>query len=153
MMCEQQGRRSWEAAIILSERRDKRAIESMKRMLTSKHPVLGQIVAEALAAYGNDHFDALLEALPNSTDLTQITILSGLERIHDQRAVAPLIAFLQAGHNSILTYTTIRTLGALGDQRAVDLIRTFVNHDDAHIAKHARMALQQLEAASKNLEE
>jgi len=45
------------------------------------------------------------------------------------------------------------TAHTLLGKREVDLIRTFVNHDDAHIAKHARMALQQLEAASKNLEE
>ncbi len=45
------------------------------------------------------------------------------------------------------------TAHTLLGKREVDLIRTFINHDDAHIAKHARMALQQLEVASKNLEE
>lgn len=150
LMCEQQGRRSWEAAIILSERRDERAVGAMKRMLTSRHPVLGQVAAEALAAYGTKHIEALLEALPNSTYLTQIAIIGVLERIRDRRAVLTLMQFLPTVQQQVLMYTTIHALGLLGDPQAAAVVRGYINHDDTHVAKHARMAMQLLDAAQQN---
>ncbi len=146
IMFEQQGRRSWEAAIILTERRDDRAIGAMIQMLTSRHPVLGQVAAEALTAYGAQYLDTLIGALPNCTYLTQIAIIGALERIGDRRAVPPLLRFLQSVDQQVLLYTTIRTLGVLGDPQAIHTIRNYVNHENGHVAKHARMALQQLEA-------
>lgn len=146
IMCEQQGRRSWEAAIILSERRDPRALDAMKQMLTSRHPVLGQIAAETLAAYGNEYLEALIVALPRGTYMTQIAIVSALERIGDPRAVVPLIEFLPHAQSGVLLYTTIQALGTLGDPRAAAAISQFVDHPDAHVAKHARVALTQLDS-------
>ncbi len=146
IMFEQQGRRSWEAAIILTERRDERAIGAMIQMLTSRHPVLGQVAAEALTGYGSRFLDTLIDALPNCTYLTQIAIIGALERIGDRRAVVPLVKFLQVIEQQVLLYTTIRALGVLGDPEAINSIRAYINHENSHVAKHARMALQQLEA-------
>lgn len=150
LMLEQQGRRSWEAAIILSERHDPRAIEAMKHMLTSRHPVLGQVAAEALCAYGDQYVDVLIDALPASTYMTQIAIVAVLERIGDQRAVEPLLAFLSGQKQGVLLYTTIRALGSLGDAHSADAIRAFIDHEDAHVVKHARLALQRLEASQRH---
>lgn len=149
IMFEQQGRRSWEAAIILTERHDARSIQAMVQMLTSRHPVLGQVAAEALAAYGSQHLDTLIEALAHCTYLTQIAIIGALERIGDRRAVPPLIRFLQTIEQQVLLYTTIRALGVLGDQESIPVIRRFVNHENSHVAKHARLALQLLEARTE----
>ncbi|MBE2269718.1 MAG: HEAT repeat domain-containing protein [Anaerolinea sp.] len=150
VMCEEQGRRSWEAAIILSERHEVSALNAMKQMLVSRHPVLGQIAAETLAGYGTRFLDDLIAALPISTYLTQIAIISVLERIGDQRAVAPLMAFVQTVTTPMLIYTSLRALGALGDPSAIDLIRRYLKHEDAHVLKRARMALQELEKESRS---
>jgi HEAT repeat protein len=144
LMCEQSGRKSWEAAIILSKRKDDRAAEPMKRMLTSPHPTIGQVAAEFLARYDRLYVDELITALPQSTHLTQITIITVLGRLGDVRAVKPLMIHLLRTESTTVMYTAIRALAALGNPAAILAIRKFEFHDDHHVRTSAAAALNKL---------
>jgi hypothetical protein len=137
-------RRCWNAAEVLALIDDPRWIEPMQDVLTSPHPVLGQMAARALAQHGYLCVPALVAALPNSRMLAQVEIVLVLEHIGDLRAVAPLMELLRRTTSNLLRYTIIQALGTLGDRQAVELIRSFEQDDDLYLQKRVRIALQRL---------
>lgn len=143
-MYTQSGRKAWEAAVILGQIDDPRWRDPMCEMLTSAHPMLGQIAANALLRFGTDCVDALLAALPNSSYLTQIAIIDVLGKIGDRRVVAPLLKLLGECTGSTLCYMLIEALGRLGDPRSIEAIRPFLDDADHHVRKRAQNALNLL---------
>lgn len=150
VMMEERGRQSWEAGIILSERHELRAVPAMIRLLTSKHPTLGQVAAEALGQYGCRFIDELLKALPECTPLTQIAIVKTLGKLGDQCAVTPLINLLITSESSTIIHITIKTLADLCDPSALPAISGFQDHPDHHVRKSAANAIFVLNNRSKN---
>ncbi len=150
VMMEERGRQSWEAGIILSERHEPRAVEPMIRLLTSKHPTLGQVAAEALGQHGCRYIDELLNAMPFCTPLTQIAIIKTLGMLNDRCAVAPLINLLKSAESSTIIHLTIKTLSDLGDPNAVAAIVVFKDHPDHHVRKSVTYALSALDKHLQN---
>jgi HEAT repeat protein len=151
IMLTQSGRRAWEAALILTQLDDPRWREPMCKMLTSTHPVLGQVAANALLRFGAECVDVLIAALPNSSYLTQIAIIEVLGKIGDTRAVVPLMSLLDGCTSSTLCFTLIETLGKLGDRRCIEVIRPFLDNPDHHVRKRAQNALALLSTEQNSL--
>jgi HEAT repeat protein len=140
-MVTQSGRKAWEAAAILAQIEDVRWRDPMCKMLTSAHPILGQVAANALLRFGSQCVEPLVAALPTSSYLTQIAIIDVLGKIGDARAVSPLLNLLRECTSSTLCYMLIEALGKLGDPRSIDAIRPFLDDADHHVRKRAHKAL------------
>ncbi|MEO8393624.1 MAG: HEAT repeat domain-containing protein [Chloroflexota bacterium] len=143
------GRQCWEAAYVLAKIDDPRVARLMCELLRSPNIILTQIAAQALGRYGEQSIAVLVRALPMSSELTQIEIVSALEAIGSRRAVLPLLEFLRTTSSATLRYTTIQALGRLGDPQAIELIRSFQNDEDSHVCKRVRAALQALENSAQ----
>lgn len=153
LMLEQSGRASWQAAIILAHQHDERAIEPMKWMLTSPHPTLGQVAAEALAYYGSTYIDDLLRALPIARHMTQLAIISVLVALNNGTVVEPLLKFLNITDSSTAIYLTIRGLTRLGDPAALQVIRGFEAHEDYHVCESVNAAITKFTQDQRSVEE
>jgi HEAT repeat protein len=137
-------RRCWEAAAILAQFDDPRVERTLKVALKTGHPILALAAVRGLVRYGEGGSAALIEALPNNRELTQLEIVQALEEMGSRTAVTPLMKLLRTAESSVLRYTIIQALGVLGDPQATVLIRTFLNDEDHHVRKRANIALERL---------
>ncbi|MEP6986124.1 MAG: HEAT repeat domain-containing protein [Chloroflexota bacterium] len=144
-MQNQTGRKAWEAVSILSHIDDSRWMQPMKDMLTESNTMIATLAASALERFGTDIVDVFIDALPKCRCLAQMQIIIILERIGDERCTLPLMDLLLSTDSCDLQHTVIHALGILGDGRAIELIRTFQNHENHHVRKRAQATLKQLE--------
>lgn len=145
VMQSQKGRRAWEAAGILAQIDDPRWIEPMKEMLTTSNLIIASVAAATLERFGKSIVDTFIDALPKCNSVTQMQVISILERIGDRRCVELLMELLSTTVSVDLQHTIIQTLGTLGDAQATELIRSFLNHENHHVRKRAKAALLRLE--------
>jgi HEAT repeat protein len=149
-MQRQKGRQAWEAAAILAQIDDPRWFQPMKNMLTASNLFIASVAAATLERFGESVIGTFIEALPKCQAITQIQVIGILERIGDRRCVDILMELLRTSDSVDLQHTIIQTLGTICDARATELIRTFENHENHHVRKRARIALQRLEMLSSD---
>ncbi|MEO8609548.1 MAG: HEAT repeat domain-containing protein [Chloroflexota bacterium] len=149
-MQRQKGRQAWEAAAILAQIDDPRWIQPMKNMLMASNLIIASIAAATLERFGESVVGTFIDALPKCRAMTQMQIVGILERIGDRRCVDLLMDLLSTADSADFQYTIIQTLGALGDARAAELIRSFQHHENHHIRKRAQAALRRLESQSSS---
>ncbi len=132
------------AALILGELDHPLHLEYMAEALRTGNVLVQDIAARSLARHGEAAMSILLDALPDSQSLVQISIVRVLEKINSQKAVKPLIAALTSADSPSLRYTIIQALGVLGDPSSIALIRSFENDPDHHVRERVRAALERL---------
>ena len=125
---------------------DPRAIVPLADILHgARHPLLRMNAAQALAEFNDPEvIAALLDALHDENELVLTWVVTSLAALRDSRALEPLITLLEQTPSPEIRYTIIRSLGDLGDPRAVEHIRRFLNDDNQHVRRYALSALEKL---------
>lgn len=139
LSCE--NRQCWQAADVLADLQSDRAFAALSQALNMAHPLVSQTAARSLEKYGKRAVQPLIDSLPNATYMTQLRIVTALETLGDSRAVTPLIALLATVTVSSLRYTIIQALGKLGDPRAIDIIRPYLDDPDHHVRHRTEQAI------------
>lgn len=136
---------SAEAAIVLGEIGDRRAVEPLVVALQTGNMLVAQNAAQALGEIGDRRaVEPLIRALQTRGGLIMLWAITSLGQLGDRRAVAPLIAVLDAVESDSLRYTVIRALGEIGDPRAVEPILAYENDPSRHVRRDVRKALNRL---------
>jgi HEAT repeat protein len=134
------------AITVLAQIGDPRAIAPLTDTLRiSQYALLRMNAAQALAEFKDPAaVGALLAALNDEDELVLTWVVTSLAALRDIRAVEPLITLLNRAPSSEIRYMAIRALGDLGDKRAVEPIRCFINDDNRHVQRDAVSALEKL---------
>lgn len=141
----EEGRKAWAAAEVLGVLADKRAWPALVTALRSKNPMLGVAAAKALLKYTDeDVLPPLVDALPHATIMTQQTIIKGLQRLGDSRAVTVLVTQLGQAASPVIRIALVQALGELGDPSAMPAIRACLNDEDHHVREWSAVILKQL---------
>ena len=149
MFSENMGK-AWRAAQVLSKIDDPRRIEPMRQALTSRNSLVGQVAVQTLettASAGQSRsqtVEAFISALPEARFLVQLHIVAALERLGDEKAIAPLIDRLKTADSPELRYSIIQALGTLGATQALDLIRSFAHDENHHVRERVQIAERRL---------
>lgn len=76
--------------------------------------------------------------------IVQSMIVKSLADKQDKRSIAPLSGALKQMESPCVRYMLIRALGNLGDPVAIESILPFVNDEDHHVRRDAKLALEKL---------
>lgn len=139
LSCE--NRQCWQAADLLADLQSDSAFAALSQALNMVHPLVSQTAARSLEKYGKRAVQPLIDALPAASYMTQLRIVTTLETLGDSRAVTPLIALLELVTVSSLRYTIIQALGKLGDPRAIEVIRPYLDDPDHHVRHRTEQAI------------
>jgi HEAT repeat protein len=129
------------AALRLGQRGERNAVTGLIELLADIQHALyvGIFAAEALGQIGDKRaVMPLILALQN--DLLQGPAIEALVKLHDDRALEPLIELFANKH--VASLATV--LGNWGDMRAVDPLIAAMDDADAHVRYYAARALRKL---------
>jgi len=137
--------KNWEAASLLGQLGDERCIAPLLQALVSPNPLVGQVAADVLSKFDLTPWVAeLTNALPYSHRTVQLLIVRLLENIGDWQAVPALIELLVETSSPSIRSAVIKSLGRMGDTRAVNIILAFERDTDPEVYMQARIALDRL---------
>lgn len=112
--------------------------------LLSENPRQRELGRRKLIRFKNPAaFDILLNALSHQNLIVRKTACYPLGNIGDNRAVEPLLAFLE-DKSSRIASPPIIALGKIGDKRAVNSLIPMMNHPKHWIRRHTIEALENL---------
>jgi HEAT repeat protein len=136
-----------EAAKQLGQSGNSQAIAPLIKMLGESNRPVRWAAIEALGELqDHDAVPALLKYLERREAYRWGKILSvnALAACHDQRALAPLVTFLENSSDPILQRTVILALGKLGNGTTVPVVMPFLTDEREWIHQAAQDALIQL---------
>lgn len=148
------GRTAWEAARLLGKWRVEAATPMLVKALHGNDPVLGQIAVAALDQIEGDAMTrTFIDVLPYAHCMTQLDLISALERRKSTRALPVLCDLLNKTDSNMMRLCLIQAIGLLGNSQHIDLIVTYEDHEDTHIQKRVRIALKRLREQADNPDE
>ncbi|MBV6395136.1 MAG: hypothetical protein HFACDABA_00707 [Anaerolineales bacterium] len=133
-----------QAAILLGQIGDVRAIEPLGMALYDVHIEVGEAAAQALAGYGESALEVFEEATRAVESPIRLHALTGLSRIQGDRALA-LIANLIHDSDRQVQRRAIQALGATGNPNALPILEPIAaDRGDRELSMLAREAMSQL---------
>src|SRR5260221_10204288 len=106
------GRKSWEAARVLSEYDDPPCVEAMLEMISSSNMLIGSIAINALEMHlSPDLMAKMVDTFSRCSGSVQLQIVDLVEQNHYQEAVQPLAALLRSNPSPSLCAAIIQALG------------------------------------------
>jgi HEAT repeat protein len=132
-----------DAAVVLGELGDPRAVEPLIAALRNKDWEMLQVAVEALVKIGRPTVGPLIAALGDEDSYVRQAAAVALGAIGDPRAVEPLSAALRDG-NSYVRRAAAEALGRLGGPHAVGPLIAALRDEDERIREAAAEALGRL---------
>lgn len=131
-----------QAAILLGQIGDERAIEPLGMALYDVHIEVGEAAAQALARYGAPALEFLEEATRAIEAPIRLHALTGLSLIKDDRAL-PLIANLIRDHDRQAQRQAVQALGRTGNRNALPLLAAIADdRSDRELSMLARETMR-----------
>lgn len=132
------------AALLLGQIGDARAVEPLGLALYDVHFEVGETAAGALARFGATGLKVLEEATHAAETDIRLHALYALSHIRDSRVV-PLIARLLQDHDRQVVKQAIQCLAAQGDPQAASILQPIAaDRSDRELSMLARAALKHL---------
>lgn len=131
---------------VLGELADASSVDVLIATLEHPDKIVRMKTIRALDRFNSPKVtDALLRRLDLEDAMVQLTIIDCLNCDGDTpRCYETLIRLLHETPSSNLRYMIIRVLGNLGEARAIEHIRMYLDDDDHHVAADAQIALDKL---------
>lgn len=131
---------------VLGELADVSSMDILLTMLEHPNKIVRMKAIRALKQFTSPKVThALLRQLDREDAMVQLTIIDCLNCDNDSElCYETLIRLLHETPSSNLRYMIIRALGNLGEPRAIEHIRMYLNDDDHHVAEDAHIALKKL---------
>ena len=132
------------SAIVLGNLRDPRAIEDLSMMLYDLHTEVGKAASDALAKYGPQAVDILIESIHHPESGIRENAVIALGKIQDVRITPVLIEMLHDPDRDIQKHA-LQSLGRLKDQRALSAIQEVAsNRADREMSALAKQLIDQI---------
>jgi len=132
------------AAIVLGNLRDPRAIEDLSMMLYDLHTEVGKSASEALAKFGPQAVDILIESIHHPESGIRENAVIALGKIQDAR-VAPVLIEMLRDPDRDIQKNALQSLGRLTDQRALSAIQEVAsNRADREMSALAKQLIDQI---------
>jgi HEAT repeat protein len=130
------------AATVLGNIHDPRAIEELAMLQYDLHHEVGKAAADALAKFGPQAVEILIEALKHpETGIRENAVLA-LGKIQDARVAPALIESLRDPDREVQKYS-LHSLGQLRDQHAITALQEVAaNRGDRELAALAKQILE-----------
>jgi HEAT repeat protein len=141
---------AWRAARIIAQIPDPLSLDVMRRAITSRYFLVGEIAVGLLLKHAQELqdptpiVDEFMLVLRQCHPLVQLHIMTAIEKLNDPRVVPDLIKLLAETEAPELRYSVIQVLGLLGDPRAIEPIRVHQNDSNHHVRERALIALKRL---------
>jgi HEAT repeat protein len=132
------------AATALGELKDPRAIEELGMTLYDLHHEVGKAAAQALAKFGPQAVDILIESLSHAEAGIRENAILALGNIQDMRVAPALIEMLHDPERTNQKQA-LQALGQLRDQRVLPVIKEIAsNRGDRELGAMAKQILESL---------
>ena len=132
------------SAIVLGNLRDPRAIEDLSMMLYDLHTEVGKAASDALAKFGPQAVDILIESIHHPESGIRENAVIALGKIQDVRITPVLIEMLHDPDRDIQKHA-LQSLGRLKDQRALSAIQEVAsNRADREMSALAKQLIDQI---------
>jgi HEAT repeat protein len=129
------------AAIVLGNLRDPRTIEDLSMMLYDLHTEVGKSAADALAKFGPQAVNVLIESIHHPEAGIRENAVIALGRIQDVR-VAPVLIEMMYDSDRDVQKQALQSLGQLRDQRAISALQEVAaNRGDRELSALAKKIL------------
>ena len=133
------------AAAALGKGKEKRAVPVLIEALKDGNMALRSNAAFALGEIGSEEaVPRLIELLRDPEERVRKSVIKALGMIRAHDAVVPLIQVLDAEMSRIIRKSGIRSLGQIGDPKALKAVERFVSHADPTLADAAKKAVEML---------
>ncbi|MBI5962610.1 MAG: HEAT repeat domain-containing protein [Chloroflexi bacterium] len=130
------------AATVLGNLRDPRAIEDLSMMLYDLHTEVGKAAADALAKFGPQAVDILIESIHHPESGIRENAVIALGKIQDVR-VAPVLIEMLGDPDRDVQRHTLQSLAQLRDQRALSALQDVAaNRADRELSVLAKQILE-----------
>lgn len=132
------------AAILLGRIGDRRALEPLGMALYDLHHDVGKASAEALANFGADSFEVLVEALRHPEMWIRIHSVDVLPKVRDARVVDILLEMLNDPEREVKK-RVIEAMGRLKDKRTLSALQEIAaNRADRELHLLAKEAISKM---------
>jgi HEAT repeat protein len=132
------------AAYLLGRIGDPRAIEPLGMALYDLHHDVGKASAEALAHFGVNSFEILVEALDHPEMWIRIHSVDVLPRVKEPRVALVLLEMLKDPEREVRKHV-IEAMGELGDPRTLPALQEIMaNRADRELHALAKAALEKM---------
>ena len=129
------------AATVLGNLHDPRTMDALSMMLYDLHHEVGKAAADALAKFGPQAVDILIESLAHPESGIRENAVIALGNIQDVRIAPVLIETLRDPDRDVQKYA-LQALGQLRDQRALSVLQEVAaNRGDREMAALAKKIL------------
>jgi len=133
------------AATELGKLREKRAVPALIGALKDPNMALRNNAAFALGEIGaREAAPRLIDLLRDPEERVRKNAIKALGMICAREAVAPLVQVLDAEISRVIRKSAIRSLGQIGDPKALRAVERFVSHSDPALADAAKKAVEML---------
>ncbi|MBI5943035.1 MAG: HEAT repeat domain-containing protein [Chloroflexi bacterium] len=130
------------AAMALGNLRDPRALEELGMALYDLHHEVGKAAADALAKFGAQALDVLIESIHHPEVGIRENAVAALGKIQDAR-VAPILAEMLNDPDRDIQKLAVHALGQLRDERALSVLQEVAaNRADRELAVAAKKILE-----------
>jgi len=130
------------SAIILGNLRDPRSLEELGMALYDLHHEVGKAAAEALAKFGSQAVDVLIESIHHPEAGIRENAVTALGKIQDVR-VAPVLTEMLNDPEREIQKLALQSLGQLRDQRALSVLQEVAaNRADRGLSAMAKRILE-----------
>jgi HEAT repeat protein len=133
------------AATELGRLGEKRAIPALIEALKDPNMALRNNAAFALGEIGAEEaVPRLIDLLRDPEERVRKSAIKALGMIRAKDAVAPLLQVLDADNSRVTRKSALRSLGQIGDPKALGAVERFVSHPDPALADAAKKAVEVL---------